>query len=159
LTKNTPASIGKLTRTSALGYRSAAIRTARRILCAWTDTSKQEAPSRIRIGTLTIADHFPHLSISPIRRLPEQAQDATQGGADTTHFEGRPASPFPCLASERLCASLIASSRRCLLQELRSYIGSMLLFLLRERLSPYPQSKDPGLQTRVFAIQTPPLTD
>src|SRR5215207_5060355 len=39
-------------------------------------------------------------------------------------------SPFPCLASERLCVSLSASSRRCLLQELRSYIGSMLLFLL-----------------------------
>jgi hypothetical protein len=57
-TKNTRASIGKLTRTSALGYRSAAIPRARRILCAWTDTSKQEAPSRIRIGTLTIADYF-----------------------------------------------------------------------------------------------------
>jgi hypothetical protein len=57
-TKNTPASIGKLTRTSALGYRSAAIPRARRILCAWTDTSKQEAPSRIRIETLTIADYF-----------------------------------------------------------------------------------------------------
>src|SRR5215211_417815 len=39
-TKNTPASIGRLTCTSALGYRSAAIPRARRILCAWTDTSK-----------------------------------------------------------------------------------------------------------------------
>ena len=57
-TKNTPASIGKLTRTSALGHRSAAIPRARRILCAWTDTSKQVAPSRIRIETLTIADYF-----------------------------------------------------------------------------------------------------
>jgi hypothetical protein len=57
-TKNSPASIGKLTRTSALGYRSPAIPRARRILCAWTVTSKQEAPSRIRIETLTIADYF-----------------------------------------------------------------------------------------------------
>jgi hypothetical protein len=58
LTKNASASIGKLTRTSAPGYRSAAILRARRILCARTDTSKQEAPSRIRIETLTIADYF-----------------------------------------------------------------------------------------------------
>jgi len=57
-TKHTLASIGKLTRTSALGCRSAAILRARRKLCAWTDTSKQQAPSRIRIETLTIADHF-----------------------------------------------------------------------------------------------------
>jgi hypothetical protein len=62
-TKNTPASIGKLTRTSALGHRSAAIPRARRILCAWTDTSKQVAPSRIRIETLTIADYFLRLPI------------------------------------------------------------------------------------------------
>jgi hypothetical protein len=56
-TKNTLASIGKQTRTAALGYRSAAIPTARHMLCAWTDTSKREGPSRIRIETLTIAYH------------------------------------------------------------------------------------------------------
>jgi hypothetical protein len=32
------------------------------------------------------------------------------------------------LASDRLCASLRVSSRRCLLQERRSYIASMLFF-------------------------------
>ena len=58
-TKNAPASIGNLTCTSASGYRTAAMPTARRILCAWTDTSKREALSRIRIETLTVADPFP----------------------------------------------------------------------------------------------------
>jgi hypothetical protein len=61
-TKNAPPSMGKLTRTSAPGYRSAAISTARGILCACTDTLKREAPSRIRIETLTISDHFLSLS-------------------------------------------------------------------------------------------------
>src|SRR5215212_1515526 len=57
-TKNVSSSIGKLTCTSAPGYRAAAMPKARGILCAWTDTSKREAPSRMRIETLTITDYF-----------------------------------------------------------------------------------------------------
>ena len=53
-------------------------------------------------------------------------------------------SPFPCLASERLCASLIASSRRCLLQELGSYIGSMLFFSFETAGAPTVRVRTPA---------------
>jgi hypothetical protein len=70
-----------------------------------------------------------HLPITPQRWLPEQAQDATQGGADTTQFERglaisffllgqRAPLRFPDLFLAALLAPIIMGS----------YIGSMLFF-------------------------------
>ena len=68
----------------------------------------------------------------------------------TPSLNGVLRSPIPCLASERLCVSLSASWRRCLLQqESRSYMGSMILFLLMLQSAGAPTvRKNPGLQTR-----------
>jgi hypothetical protein len=107
----------------------------------------------MRMETLTITDSFPHLPVTPIGRLPEQAQDATQSGADITRFEAHnviPLCPLGQRAPLRLPHCLLAALCAPGMEVLHSRIHDLCLSPLGSALPFPPRRRLPSRRQRVW---------